>query len=96
MSQISKPDIRRLKFKNLENKEAFKEWIKTRLKSFYLDKEIPESHLLKFIKYIRKEVLEVHDDSIDRVEWLKKISEIENTLKVLEEYYDENKNLQQK
>jgi hypothetical protein len=91
MSQNSKPNIERLKYQNLESKQSFKKWIKDSMNSFYLDKDVPNSHLEIFINSIAKQVQDTKDGSIDRAKWLSRIRKIENTLKVLEEYNEEAK-----
>lgn len=71
----------KLNAEDLASPESFRIWIKKNLKNVYLNKEIPNEHLLIFLGYVN--TLIFNDRSLDRNSWLSLIRDMESRLKSL-------------
>lgn len=58
---------------------SFKSWLKDNM-SVYVNKPIPDEHLLIYLDYIEEKVRE--NEQIDRADWLKTIKELREKIRV--------------
>jgi hypothetical protein len=73
---------------NLKNPETFRQWVSDNLKGTYGKEEIPLSHLLIFLNYIRDEVTK--SDKPDKSFWIKLIEDLESNFDSLKKVERKN------
>ena len=74
--------LSRIQHEDIISSAAFKNWLKSNM-SVYVNKEIPNEHLLIYLDYVEERIRE--NNKIDRAAWLHTAKELREKIKVISE-----------